>query len=192
MSTCIHPLVYLPFHVLSNHLSARCLDAKHITYPALLLFTLVQFGAEHFTAELPMLASLNAPLVPVGLSTLMYTYYKAYKKTEGPSTLVIASFVLFFALFAVFTALDTGVPKDTPAEQAKANLDASHSRWHLLLHIVLLFNGLMMTVYVPWSSEPALPMVPASPKHSTRATSASSLWSNTKDCPPSPAKIKNM
>lgn len=192
MSTTIHPIVFLPFHLVSNHLNARCFDAKQVTYPALLLFTLVQFGAEHFTEELPMLASLNAPLVLVGLTTLMCTYYKAYKKTEGPKALVVASFVLFFALFGVFTALDTGLPKDTPAEQAQANLDASHSRWHLLLHIALLFNGLMTSVYVPWSSEPTLPMVPASPKHSTRATSAPSLWSSSKDCPPSPAKMKHM
>lgn len=185
----IHPIIFLPFHLLSNHLNARCLDAKHITYPALVMFTLVQFGAEHFTAELPMLASLNAPLVPIAILTLVYTYYKAYKKTEGPKALVVASFVVFFAVFAAFTVLNVGLPKDTPAEQAKANLDAAHSCWHLVLHIALLFSGLMMSVYVPWTSTPALPTVPASPKLSTR-TSSQSLWSNAKDCQPSPAKVK--
>merc|ERR1719271_2233771 len=137
--TALHPLTFLPFHLISHHLTARVFPNKRVTYPAHLAFTLVQFTIEHYSAEFPSVASFGPALVGVLLA------------------------------LPVFKGLELGFPKDTPEEQAAANLDRTHSLWHLVLHGILVLNGLMVSYGVPWTLQAEQPLVPSSPAHSTRA-----------------------
>merc|ERR1711988_1470659 len=82
-----------------------------------------------------------------GIALLMapYTYYRALKTTQGPKWLIWAGLAIFLIALPVFKGLELGFPKDTPEEQAVANLDRTHSLWHLVLHVVVLINGLMVS-----------------------------------------------
>ena len=99
-------------------------QAKKFTYPAHLLFTLVQYAIEHFSAEFPSVAALGAILVPIAISMAPITYYCAYKKTTGPKSHIWAAVAIFLVTLPLFKGLELGFPKDDPAEQAQANLDA--------------------------------------------------------------------
>merc|ERR1719152_79192 len=163
----LHPLTYLPFH-----LTARVFPNKKITYPAHLAFTLVQFAIEHYSAEFPSVAAFGPALVAVALGLAPYTYYRALKTTTGPKALVWAGLAVFLLALPVFKGLELGFPKDTPEEQAVANLDRTHSLWHLVLHAVILINGLMVSYGVPWTASRPEQLAPASPAHTTRGRRA--------------------
>merc|ERR1719473_414453 len=166
--TALHPLTFLPFHLISHHLTARVFPNKRVTYPAHLAFTLVQYAIEHYSAEFPSVASFGPALVGVALALTPYVYYRALKTTTGPKALIWAGLAIFLLALPVFKGLELGFPKDTPEEQAAANLDRTHSLWHLVLHAVILVNGLMVSYGVPWTtSQPEL-LAPASPAHTTR------------------------
>jgi len=185
----LHPLVYLPFHLAGHHMIARTFGNKKIMYPAHLVFAVTQYLVEHYSAEFPSIASLNGALVAIAIFvTTPLFYYNAYKKTTGPKSLVLGGVGVFFAVLPVFKGLELGFPKDDPLEQAAANLDPVHSYWHLALHLVLFFNGLMTTFYVPWDPEKtaARSTVPSSPKHRTLNT-ASAHKTSQEACSP---KIK--
>jgi len=191
-TAALHPLIFLPFHLISHHLTARTFANKKYTYPAHLALTLAQYTAEHFSAEFPTLAEYGAMLVPIALSLVPYYYWRAFKNTTGPKSLVWGGLAVFFLALPIFKGLELGFPKDDPAEQALANEDRSHSLWHLLLHCVLLANGLLVSWYVPWSPSKDVnteavntkgPMVPSSPTHRTLRVRGSALNS---DCAPSP------
>lgn len=175
----LHPLTYLPFHLASHHLTARNFSAKKFTYPAHLLFTLVQYAIEHFSAEFPSVAALGAILVPIAISMAPITYYCAYKKTTGPKWHIWAAVAIFLVTLPLFKGLELGFPRDDPTEQAQANLDPTHSYWHLVLHVVILLNGILTTYHVPWSAAAAKPAklvklveTPASPKARTLPSSS--------------------
>jgi hypothetical protein len=187
-SKAIHPLVFLPFHLASHHLTARTFANKRVSYPAHLALTLTQYTAEHFSAEFPSLAEYGALLVPVALSLVPYYYYRSFKHTTGSTRLVWAGLAVFVLALLTFKGLELGFPKDDPAEQAIANLDPTHSYWHLLVHVVFLINGILVSSYVPWNPpkdaiQEALPAVPSSPAHRTLRARGSALKS---DCAPSP------
>jgi len=182
-STAIHPLVFLPFHLVSHHLTARTFANKKWTYPAHLALTLMQYMAEHFSAEFPSLAEYGALLVPLALSLVPYYYYRSLKHTTGPKHLVWAGLAVFVLALLTFKGLELGFPKDDPAEQAIANLDPTHSYWHLLLHVVLLINGALVSSYVPWNPPKELPAMPSSPAHRTLRARGSAIKT---DCAVSP------
>merc|ERR1711998_129047 len=163
-------------------------DNKHITYPAHLAFSLVQYTVEHFSAEFPTLASLNGLLVVITVALAPFTYYKAWNKTTGPKILVLAAIASFPIILGVFKGLELGFPKDDPAQQALANLDRMHSLWHVALHVAVLLNGMLTTAYVPWSASGAA-LVPGSPKATTKKATSQWPGSAAQDCAPSsPAK----
>jgi len=166
----LHPLTYLPFHLVGHHLTARLFPYKRITYPAHLIFAVSQYCVEHYSAEFPSVAALGPALVGIALSMAPYIYYRAFKTTEGPKALVWAALASFLPILFVFKGLELGFPKDTPEEQAVANLDRAHSLWHLLLHVLLLGNQLLVSCGVPWSPKADQPaaLVPPSPALSTR------------------------
>jgi len=164
-STALHPLTYLPFHLVGHHLTARTFPNKRVTYPLHLLFSLAQYATEHYSAEFPSVASFGPALVGIALATAPYFYYRAFKTTTGPKSLIWAGLAVFLIALPVFKGLELGFPKDTPDEQAAANLDRTHSLWHLVLHMVVLVNGLVVSYGVPWTSPDQL--APASPAHTT-------------------------
>lgn len=153
MPTALHPLVFLPFHLASNHLSARVFPAKSITYPALLAFNLLQYSVEHFSGELPTLAAMGPVLVLITLALGPLSMYYAYKRTLGSKRLVVSAIAAFPVLLAFFKGLEFGFPKDDPADQAIANQDFVHSVKHLLLHITLVVHGLALSCGVPWEAD---------------------------------------
>merc|ERR1719353_675797 len=80
----LHPLTFLPFHLLSHHLVARVFPNKAVTYPLHLAFALTQYVIEHYIEEVPTLASFNGALVAfavVGITP--YYYYRAWKYTKS-------------------------------------------------------------------------------------------------------------
>jgi len=172
--TALHPLTFLPFHLISHHLTARVFPNKRVTYPAHLAFTLVQYTIEHYSAEFPSVASFGPALVLVALSVAPLTYYYAFKRTTGNKSLIWAALAVFLLALPVFKGLELGFPKDTPEEQAAANLDRTHSLWHAVLHTVVLVNGLMVSYGVPWNPTTSRPdeLAPASPAHTTRGRHA--------------------
>jgi len=175
----LHPLTYLPFHLLSHHLVARVFPNKAITYPAHLAFALTQYVIEHFIEEVPTLAAANGALVAAAIFLITpYYYYRAFKHTRSSKSLVWAGLAVFLVALPVFKGLDQGFPKDDPVEQAAANRDQAHSYWHLLIHAILLVNGALVSYGVPWNSDAPQTLkangadganvgVPASPAHST-------------------------
>ena len=173
-AAALHPLTYLPFHLIGGHLTARLLPNKRFTYPAQMAFAVTQYAVEHFSAELPSVAAFGPALVAIALSQAPYIYYRAFKLTAGSKALVWAALLTFFPILFFFKGLELGFPKDTPEEQAIANLDRAHSLWHLLLHVVLLGNQLAVSAGVPWTppttaQEKKMPaLVPPSPDLSTR------------------------
>ena len=105
-----------------------------------------------------------------------YIYYRAFKHTEGSKAFVWAALATFFPILFFFKGLELGFPKDTPEEQAAANLDRTHSLWHLLLHVVLLGNQIMVSQGVPWTPKAErASLVPPSPKHTTRRGTPSAV-----------------
>lgn len=186
--TALHPLVYLPFHLAGHHMLARTLSNKHLTYPAHLCFAVMQYLVEHYSAEFPSIAALNGALVAITIFvTTPLFYYNAYKKTTGPKSLVLAGVGVFLLALPVFKGLELGFPKDDPLEQAAANLEPVHSYWHLVLHLVIFFNGLMTTFYVPWDPEKMAARagaVPSSPKHRTLNTSSAHKMVAQEACSP--------
>jgi len=192
----VHPLVFLPFHLASHHLTARMFSAKSITYPLHLAFTLTQYSIEHFTSSLPKsVTALNGPLVGVAVLMIPAVYYCAIKKTTGPKSLVWASLASMFVVLLVFQGLELGFPKDDPADQIIANVNVVHSWWHLLIHILLLTISTMASYHVPWSSvKEEMEMVPASPAHKTLSPmkSTAKKWSSlgeASDCSVVPTKV---
>merc|ERR1719271_1929402 len=174
--TALHPLTFLPFHLISHHLTARVFPNKKVTYPAHLVFTLVQYTIEHYSAEFPSVASFGPALVGIALALAPYTYYRAFKTTTGPKALIWAALAVFLLALPVFKGLELGFPKDTPEEQAAANPDRTHSLWHIVLHVVVLLNGLMVSWGVPWTAtqpEQSEQLAPASPAHTTRGRGTS-------------------
>lgn len=171
---------------MSHHLTARTFPNKRFTYPLHLAFTIVQYLIEHFSAEFPSVASSGPALVGIALSIAPYTYYRAFKTTTGPKALIWAGLAVFLISLPLFKGLELGFPKDTPAEQAIANMDRTHSLWHLVLHVVILINGAMVSYGVPWSPQ-VEQLVPSSPAHKTRGQ-AKSLQADA--CSPTRA-IKN-
>merc|ERR1719240_1115062 len=93
----VPPLVFLPFHLAGHHLTARAFDHKRVTYPAHLLLTLVQFVLEHYTAHVPALAPLSAPLTMIAIGLAPYFFNRALKKTTGPKSHVWAAIGMFVA-----------------------------------------------------------------------------------------------
>jgi hypothetical protein len=169
-SDALNPLVYLPFHLLGHHLTARLLPHKRVTYPAHLVFTLLQYIVEHYTAEFPSIAAMGPALVALALAMAPYIYYRAFKTTLRPKAQVWAALSLFFVSLGVFKGLELGFPKDTPEEQAIANLDRTHSLWHLLVHVVVLVIQVLVAFGVRWNPKADVVLVPPSPKHSTTRT----------------------
>merc|ERR1711918_4625 len=152
-TTALHPLVYLPFHLASNHLSARIFPNRQFTYPALVAFTLLQYGVEHFGAELPTLASYNEVLVPIAIAIGPLSYYFAHKRwseARCPKYVLWLGIASFPFLLGFFKGFEFGFPKDDPMEQAAANLDPTHSYKHLILHIAILIQGAAVSYGVPW------------------------------------------
>lgn len=128
-----------------------------------------QFLAEHFCAELPTLGALAAPLTQLSIAVqVFFFYYNAHKKTKGPKSLVWAGVAMFFAGLAFFGGLEVGLPKDTPAEQAVANLDPTHALWHLLLHTYLVMHAAVVTYNVPWETKEVTSTPPCSPSSAFR------------------------
>merc|ERR1719408_70557 len=168
VAPALHPLTFLPFHLASHHLTARVLPNKRWTYPAHLAFTLVQYTIEHYSAEFPTVASFGPALVGIGFALTPYTYYCAFKKTTGPKVLIWSALAVFLLAALVFKGLELGFPKDTPEEQAAANLDRTYSLWHLVLHAVGLVSLLMVSYGVPWTTSRPELLAPASPAHTTR------------------------
>jgi len=165
----LHPLIYLPFHLASHHMVARTFPHKHITYPLHLAFTLVQYAIEHYIEDVTTLAAFNGAFVAVAVGLVTpYTYYRAFKLTTHKAS-VWAALAVFVVALIVFKGLDIGFPKDDPAEQAAANLDRTHSLWHLLIHCILLVNGLLFSYGISWNAKEATP-VPSSPGSTTHST----------------------
>jgi len=177
MSLVIHPLVFLPFHLATHHIVARTFKhAKPITYSLHLLLTLLQYGAEHFTEELPKLGELTAVLTPIALSVVPYFFYCCYKRTAGPTSHITASLLAFLVMAGVFQNLELGFPKDDPKDQVVANKDASHSHWHFLIHTLIITVYMVATKDVSASEVPAIKeamatTIPSSPKHTTLSPS---------------------
>lgn len=193
MALALHPLVYLPFHMAGHHMTARCFSHKKVTYPLHFIFSLVQYMVEHFSAEFPTIAALNGALVAITISMAPVFYYCAYHKTTGPKSLVWLGVAMFFVILPTFKGLELGFPKDDPAEQAQANLEAAHSYWHLLLHVALASMQLVVTYHVPWSPKAETVEVPVSPAHSTLSRIArerSEMGCGAPDSPCSPRKQK--
>lgn len=185
----LSPLVFLPFHLASHHMTARVFPHKHITYPLNLAFTLVQFAVEHYTSSVPSLAALNAALVNVALLVAVYHYRTAFKQTVASKRLIWAGLALFLGGFIVFKGIDVGVPKDDPNDQIVANEDRTHSLWHLGLHVLLLVSGCLTSYGVPWARPESKKLelaVPSSPAHTTRSPNARSF----KAAWPKPAKLE--
>jgi len=165
----LHPLIYLPFHLVGHHLTARLLPNRRVTYPMHLAFSLTQYCVEHFSGELPSVAAFGPLLVLLTLSMAPYSYYRAFNLTEGPKALIWVALAGFFVIMGVFKGGELGFPKDDPAEQAAANLDRTHSLWHLLLHVAILVDQLLLSYGVPWTPKAERSaLVPPSPAHSTR------------------------
>lgn len=165
----LSPLTYLPFHLVGAHLTARMLPHKHITYPVQMAFGVTQFVVEHYSAEVPSVAAFGPLLVGLLLLQAPYVYYRAFKYTEGTKAYVWAALATFPLILFFFKGLELGFPKDTPEEQAEANLDRTHSLWHLLLHCVLFLNQLAVSKGMPWTPKAErAALVPPSPKHNTR------------------------
>ena len=183
--SALHPLTFLPFHLANHHMLARTLPYRRITYPLHLIFSITQYLVEHFSAEFPTIASMNAPLVSIAISLAPYFYYRSYKTTTGPKSLVWASVAIFLISLPLFKGLELGFPKDDPMEEAAANKDVAHSYWHLVLHITLFLNSLLSTYHVPWNpQQPVISKVPASPKHRTLSTSPSHKFAVSEGCSP--------
>lgn len=141
-----------------------------------------QFLAEHFCAELPTLGALAAPLTQLSIAVqVFFFYYNAHKKTKGPKSLVWAGVAMFFAGLAFFGGLEVGLPKDTPAEQAVANLDPTHALWHLLLHTYLVMHAAVVTYNVPWETKE----VTSTPSLQSFKCVPNVPW-ETQECPSSP------
>merc|ERR1719258_432514 len=87
---------------------------------------MTQYCVEHFSAELPSVAAFGPLLVAMTLGMAPYIYYRALKATEGPKALIWAAIAMFPVMLGVFKGLELGFPKDTPEEQAVANLDRTH------------------------------------------------------------------
>ena len=174
----LHPLTYLPFHLASHHMVARTFPHKHVTYPLHLAFTLVQYAVEHYIEEVATLAALNKAFVAVAVGVVTpYTYYRAFKLSTHRAS-VWAALGVFMAALVVFKGLDLGFPKDDPADQAAANLDRAHSLWHLLIHCILIVNGLLLSYGVSWDAQirkaevaSSVPSSPGSTAHSTLSLS---------------------
>lgn len=169
----LHPLTYLPFHLASHHMVARTLPHKHVTYPLHLAFTLVQYAVEHYIEEVPTLAAFNGAFVGIAVGLVTpFTYYRAFKLTTHKAS-VWAALAVFVVALIVFKGLDLGFPKDDPAEQAAANLDFAHSLWHLLIHGILIVNGLLLSYGISWNARVAtsVPTSPGSIAHSTLSPS---------------------
>lgn len=173
MPTALHPLVFLPFHLVGTHLTARVFPKKAITYPALHAFFLLQYAVEHFSAELPTLAAMGPLLVLIALAIGPVSMRYAYKRTVGSKRLVVAAIAAFPVLVGFFKGTEFGFPKDDPVEQAIANQDYLHSVKHLVLHIVLVFHGLALSCGVPWEATDGEANV-APPVQSPRAKQPSS------------------
>merc|ERR1719238_1071806 len=166
----LHPLVFLPFHLIGHHLTARLLPNRRVTYPLHFIFAMTQYCVEHFSAELPSVAAFGPLLVAITLGMAPYIYYRALKATEGPKALIWAAIAMFPVMLGVFKGMELGFPKDTPEEQAEANLDRMHSLWHFVLHVAVLVNQLMVAYGVPWTPKAERSaLVPPSPAHTTRA-----------------------
>lgn len=166
----LHPLVFLPFHLVGHHLTARLLPNRRITYPLHLAFSMTQYCVEHFSRELPSVAAFGPLLVLLTISMGPYSYYRGFKLTEGPKALVWIALVGFFVILGGFKGAELGFPKDDPEEQAAANLDRTHSLWHFVLHVAILVDQLLLSYGVPWTpTAERNALVPPSPMHSTRA-----------------------
>lgn len=182
----IPALAYAPFHAVSNHMVARTMPMKAVTYPLNLSFAILQYAVEHFSSEFPTIAALNPLLVFIAIFVQTPAfYYCALKKTTGSKAQIWLSVALFFGGAIVFKGLELGFPKDTPEEQAAANLDPVHSYWHMFLHVFLLCNGFLATRNVPWS--PKAETTPSSPKARTLKPSVVRL-ANEPPCSPKKAK----
>jgi hypothetical protein len=88
---------------------------------------------------------------------------------------------MFFAGLAFFGGLEIGLPKDTPAEQAVANLDPTHALWHLLLHTYLVMHAAVVTYNVPWETKE----VTSTPSLQSFKCVPNVPW-ETQECPSSP------
>ena len=86
-AAALHPLTYLPFHLIGAHLTARLMPKRHISYPAQFAFGIGQYAVEHYSAEFPSVAAMGPLLVLVALSQAPYVYYRAFKLTEGTTSL---------------------------------------------------------------------------------------------------------
>jgi len=190
-AAALSPLTYLPFHLLGHHLTARVLPHKKYTYPAHLLFSVTQYCVEHFSGELPSVAAIGPILVVATISMAPYSYHRAFKHTEGSKAFVWAAMLSFLPILFVFKGLELGFPKDTGEEQAIANLNREHSLWHLLLHVAVLGNQLMMSCGVPWSTKDAESetlLVPPSPAHTTLSAQRQGTAFVEEACSPQSAK----
>merc|ERR1719230_1641950 len=79
----VAPFVFFLLHMATFHAAVRVLPAKRITYPLLLVHALFFFAAEHYTKELPTLASVLPLIALPGFATLPFSFYYAFKKTTG-------------------------------------------------------------------------------------------------------------
>lgn len=171
MPTALGPLFFLPFHLVHHHLVARTFPNKPITYPLHLVFAILQYCVEHFSAELPSIAAYNQLLVGIAIGLGPVFYYLAYHRTTGPKSFVWAGVAIFLVTVPLFKGLELGFPKDDPLEQAAANLNWVHSYWHLLFHSIVVGMQALTTYYVPWNpsgklvtpSRASLSTMPASP-----------------------------
>jgi len=176
------PLVFLPFHLLQHHLIARCLPAKTVTYPLHLTFTVLQYLVEHYSAEFPTIASMNALLVAIAIGTGPLFFYYAYKNTSGPRGQVLAAIAIFLVAVPGFKGFEFGFPKDDPAEQAQANLEVAHTWKHLVLHCVVVFMDALASHNVSWT--PAKTLTPSSEMLSTKPTSPMRKLAPEEECSP--------
>jgi len=152
-AAALHPLTYLPFHLIGHHLTARLFPSRSITYPLHLVFALAQYAVEHYNEEFPSVAAMSPLLVAIGLSLAPYSYYRALKVTEGPKWLIWLALGTFLFVVPFFKHNELGFPKDTPAEQAVANKDYTYSMWHLCIHCIGLVTQLMVAYGVPWEQK---------------------------------------
>jgi len=170
-SGALTPALFLPLHIVQSHLLARALPAKRVTYPLTILTGVAHFGAEHLTAEMPLLGEASPLFTLMFFSSIAALFYFSYKKTEtGKKARIGVAAALFVVLLG---GLGDGVPKDAVPDQKKANFNAHYVKYHLLVHFGLLVVFALASSNVSWAADwpVAAPAVPSSPRHTTLSPS---------------------